>query len=414
VQLFADAGVEGYPGDVINMFHAIAGNKVVVAWPSRFCGQGQPNYSMDSARLDWPAARAVAEYLDIDLSDPRRGHLPPRHVRGGRHQGTVDYLDDKWEQNHPAGEVPFACCGPLAVNCQRRRPPHGGHRVNVHARYNTERLTSGVRDVNRIERSWGVEGPASPSRGRRTRRVSALVRARPGEGWSGAIANSKTDVSVLLHRLEDFSVVQDPTDDTGATPMTLEAYEAAAPADITQKPKPFVPMAMPMRLTDNEKCNVENRSRTASARPMPSKTGLTPATDYGLKDMCMATIQVPTGQQGTLSDVCVDETGLPNIGNTAATRPRIGLYAYDSADGLDLEGGVRADGVDVDRDAFAVIVAEEDKGLGKFGFYTDDDGDYDLDAGLSTLRLTQIVLPSTRARTCSYHSFGMGLTYTVV
>ncbi len=34
-----------YPGGVYNVFHATAGNKVLVAWPSRFCQQGQPAYS---------------------------------------------------------------------------------------------------------------------------------------------------------------------------------------------------------------------------------------------------------------------------------------------------------------------------------------------------------------------------------
>ena len=41
IPLFAD--LDGaYPGDVTNIFHAVAGNKVLVAWPSRFCASGQP------------------------------------------------------------------------------------------------------------------------------------------------------------------------------------------------------------------------------------------------------------------------------------------------------------------------------------------------------------------------------------
>ena len=35
-----------YPGGTYNVFRAVAGNKVLVAWPSRFCGSGQPAYSL--------------------------------------------------------------------------------------------------------------------------------------------------------------------------------------------------------------------------------------------------------------------------------------------------------------------------------------------------------------------------------
>ncbi|MGD8905162.1 MAG: hypothetical protein PVI67_16490, partial [Anaerolineae bacterium] len=37
-----------YPGDVVNIFHAVAGSNVLVAWPSRYCESGQPNYSLDT------------------------------------------------------------------------------------------------------------------------------------------------------------------------------------------------------------------------------------------------------------------------------------------------------------------------------------------------------------------------------
>jgi hypothetical protein len=72
--------------------------------------------------------------------------------------------------------------------------------------------------------------------------------------------------------------------------------------------------------------------------------------------MCADTVQIPTGKDGTLADVCVTEYGLPLVGNIAATRPRLGLYAYDSD---------RDDAAD---SGFVVIVSEESKGLGAFGF----------------------------------------------
>ena len=232
VQLFADAEVEGYPGDVLNMFHAIAGNKVVVAWPSRFCSQGQPNYSMDSSADGLARRAAVADYLGINLDDPspEDTYLLDMYGVAGK-QGTVDYLDDKWEQNHPAGEVPFACLWTARGELVNGDDPRTDAIESTFMRwYNTERLTSGVRDVNRIE-VMGVAGAGfaiswqEDPEGLRPGQGEG-----PGEGWSGAIANSKTDVWYSYIDWEDFSVVQDPTAEEGEylpLPLTGTDFTAA-------------------------------------------------------------------------------------------------------------------------------------------------------------------------------------------
>ena len=435
IQLYADAGrvedgTTAYPGDVINMFHAIAGNKVVVAWPSRFCSQGQPNYSMDSSDEGIARRTAIAEYLGINLDDPTPEDIYLLDMYGvAGSQGTVDYLDDKWEENHPAGEVPFACLWTARGELVKGDDPRTEDVVEASFMrwYNTERLTSGARDVNRIE-VMGVQGAGfaitwqedpdglRPGQGE-----------GPGEGWSGAIANSGTDVWYSYIDWEDFSVVQNPTDDTGTTylPLTGADYtaaagsyeELAATADVTQKPKPFVPFAMPMRMTDNEKCNVENPkpycygSALAAYNPtIPTTTDGIPLNplEYGLKDMCESIIQVPTGKQNTLSNVCVSADGLPNLGNTAATRPRLGLYGYDST------GKVKDAVID---NAFVTVILEEDKGLGKFGFHDDDlDGTVDYTDPCTPVDKEDdpdydaTCIPFDEGKNIWYHSFGMSLT----
>lgn len=218
--------------------------------------------------------------------------------------------------------------------------------------------------------------------------------------------------------MQNFNVVQDPADATGATYMTLEDYELAATADITQKPKPFVPMAMPMRLTDNEKCNTENPKPYCDGSFIDNPDSDIDPLAYGLKDMCVATIEVPTGQNDELKPVCVDDTGLPNLGNTAATRARLGLYSYESGEDLALEGGERVEDIDVDMDAFTVIVAEEDKGLGKFGYKVDADGVFVLDADGYAEECTIVkgddadpsCQPFDEGKNLTYHSFSMSLT----
>jgi hypothetical protein len=85
--------------------------------------------------------------------------------------------------------------------------------------FNTERLTSGRRDVDRIETmrvagaGFAITWQEDPE-GLRPGQGEG-----PGEGWSGAIANSQTDVWYSYIDWEDFDVVQDPTTRTAASPQ---------------------------------------------------------------------------------------------------------------------------------------------------------------------------------------------------
>ncbi len=261
IELFNETNGE-YPGDVTNIFHAVAGNQVMVAWPSKFCSSGQPNYSLDADDPDAIARRAaIAGYLGIDLAtaSPDDLYLVDMYRVAGQ-QGSVDYAEDKWEQNHVVGEVPYSCLWTARGQLVAGDDPRTDDVVeSSYMRwFKAERLTSGRRDVNRIEVK-GVEGAGfaitwqEDPQGLRPGQGEG-----PGEGWSGAIGNSQTDVWYSYIEWEDVDVVQDPADETGVTPMTFADYTAASFGDITQKPKPFVPFAMPMPITDNAKCNVEN------------------------------------------------------------------------------------------------------------------------------------------------------------
>lgn len=119
--------------------------------------------------------------------------------------------------------------------------------------------------------------------------------------------------------------------------------------------------------------------------------------------MCVATIEVPTGQNDELKPVCVDDTGLPNLGNTAATRPRIGLYSYETEDGTE---GLATDV----KDAFAVIVAEEDKGVGKYGFKVDEDLVFTDPLVPCDADAEDLCEPFDEGKNLLYHSFSMSLT----
>lgn len=364
-----------YPGDVTNLFHSIMGNKVLVAWQSRYCASGQPNYSLDNpeASAEQIARRAaIAAYLGIDLGSASPDDLYLIDMAGvAGSQGSIDYAQaDDYAPNQAVGQVPFNCLWTARGVLNQGDDPRTEAVVEQSYMrwFKAERLTSGVRDVNRIETvcvsgaGCGITWQEDPE-GLRGGQGEG-----PGEGWSGAVANSQTDVWYSYIDFEHFDVVQDPADETGATYLALSEYESlAAASDVTQKPKPFVPLAMPMRLTDNAKCNVDNPKPycvgSAIAANFPD---LPNPLDYGMKDLCADTITVLTGNpdssQGEQeSTICVTEDGLPLIGNTATTRPRLAMYGYDSRNPKKLSDSI------IDS-AFVTVVAEEDKGLGSFTF----------------------------------------------
>jgi hypothetical protein len=440
IKLFKDTKY-AYPGDVTNIVHAVAGDKVMVAWPSRFCSQGEPNYSLDADTEESQLRRAaIAEYLGIDLETASYDDLYLVDMyRVAGQQGSVDYADDKWEQNQPVGEVPYSCVwtargqlvgdNPDTEEVEGDDPRTEAVEKSYMRWFNTERLTSGRRDANRLEIA-GVEGAGfvltwqedpdglRPGQGE-----------GPGEGWSGAIANSGTDIWYSYLDWENFDVVQDPDDPTGETPIglvnpitvagfeTQETYEAdrATVDGTTQKPKPFVPMSMPMPITDNAKCNVTNPApycwgsalQGDVEQPTDSSGNPLDPLAFEMKDMCVATVAIPTGPEGTPSDVCITEDGLPLIGNTASTRARVNLFGYQE--------GEKAVSTGFDS-AFVVVQVEEDKGLGR-ATYVDSEPD-GLPDGIEDGSMTTCE-PQEGDNTCiawdtgknqRYHSFSMSLT----
>ncbi len=407
-----------YPGDVVNIFHAVADNKVLVAWPSRFCSQGQPNYSLDADDEETVARRAaIAEYLGIDLAtaSPDDLYLVDMYRVAGQ-QGSVDYAEDKWEQNHVVGEVPFNCVWTARGELVNSDDPRTEAAESTYMRwFKPERLTSGRRDANRIEvkavpgAGFALTWQEDPD-GLRPGQGEG-----PGEGWSGAIGNSGTDIWYSYIDWEDFDVVQNPEDETGATLMTFTEYTTLATdtENVTQKPKPFVPMSMPMPITDNAKCNPVNPapycygSALQESVPVPTDsigTELDPV-DYGLKDMCADLVEIPTGPEGELKEICVTEDGIPLVGNSASTRARLNLFGYES------DGGI-APGIDssfIDN-AFAIVQVEEDKGLGRAAYLKDPETGLPTDALCPVNADEKDCVAWDTGKNQRYHSFSMSLT----
>ena len=353
-----------YPGGAHNVFHATAGNKVLVAWPSRYCQQGKPAYALknDPERLEQivsfiqngdgvvPALPGFSLEDDLYLVDAFG-------VAGS--QKSSDFADE----GYPAvGEVPFGCVWTArGVLLPGDDPRTDGFESTHMVWTKPERLTSGRRDPFRIEVK-AVKGEEGTMKGgfvltwqEDPEGLRPGQGLGPGEGWSGAVAHHKTDVWYSFINWDYFDYVQD-VENEGA-PINVLAHDLL----LSGTPKVFVPMAIPMRLTNNDKCKVDEDSGLLADTSLYCHDSdfvledgsIIGASDFGLKDQCIDTVDVPTGPNDDLKPICVSEDGLPNIANTGSTRPRTSLQPSDTGAG------------------WVIVAAEESKGLGAFFYYPD-------------------------------------------
>jgi hypothetical protein len=337
-----------YPGGVHNVFHATQGNKVLAAWPSRFCEQGKPAYALgnDEERLI-----AILNFIQTgetadDTTVPALGgfnleddlYLVDAFGVAGQ-QGSLDFADEGYPQ---AGVVPFGCVWTsrgvlLPGDDPRTGEVEASHMVWTKA----ERLTSGRRDPFRIEvkavkgAGFVITWQEDPEGLRPGQGLG------PGEGWSGAVAHSQTDVWYSFVNWEYFDYV----DNGEGAAINIVNHDLTT----SGRPQVFVPMAIPMRLTNNAKCNTDGTNVTdpdlyCNDEGTDEVAG---AADYGLKNQCVDTVEIPTGPNDTPTPICISEDGLPNVANTASTRPRLSLQASGTGS------------------AWVIVAAEESKGLGK-------------------------------------------------
>ena len=335
-----------YPGDSVAAVHAIAGDRIMVAWVSRYCDGGSPTYTLtdDEKEVITNAVDLPAYYLD-DLFD----------IAGS--QKSVDYTLQGFPE---VGEIPYACVwtarGSLALDEET-----GTYDILWRK---AERLTSGKRDANRVEiaaddgAGFVITWQEDPEGLRPGQGLG------PGEGWSGAIVNSKTDIWYSYVDWDHFDLVCEDPDADICNPVPAEEYLGET------TPKIGIPMAMPIRLTDNNMCKYD---------PVYDDEGnvINPYCymDFngnGTADLCAAEVTWTNPGNTTLS-LCQTEDGRVLWGRTGASRARLTLTAYTNADD--------------EVSAWVALAYEENKALG-------EGGDSDLD-------------PIDIGKNVWYHSFDM-------
>ena len=348
-----------YPGDVVAVFSATLGNQILVAWQSRYCKGGSPAYLL---------APVVDEATDTQTSLKDINNMTYQDIFGVRgaqksvNYATADFKMDDFDR--AVGEVPFNCLWTA------RGTMYTKDGVTDVVWTLPERLTSGVRDVNRIEVAstdpiaggfvvtW-QEDPDGllPGSGEGS-----------GEGWAGATANHQTDIWYSYIGAGAFSKIADCTAGMGTTDINFDGEVdpvcKAVNLDLSALPLATPPetgikMSVPVRLTDNAMCKPDD---PATATLEDDAYCYADWNNNGTPDLCATTTTFNQGSSGSpdLVEVCVAEDGRILNGQYAATRARTVAKAATR------DGKVRS---------WVAVAYEDSKGLGEI----DEDGDGEQD-----------------------------------
>ncbi|MBK8988677.1 MAG: hypothetical protein IPM39_21835 [Chloroflexi bacterium] len=357
---FTLANGHPYPGDAHNMTFTIAGDKVLVGWISKYCDGGSPMYT----------------FVNEDVLDLQEDFgLPDLYVRDiwgvAGSQNSVDYTGMGFPE---VGEIPYSCVWSARGQLLPVELDDASMGYDI-VWTKAERLTSGRRDANRLEMAGDSAGGFMMTWQEDPEGLRPGQGLGPGEGWSGAVVNQQTDLWYSFVSLDDFvMVMSDDSDD--AIPIDIAAYAGET------MPKVAVPMAMPIRLTDNKMCKalgsdpycyVEfDDTDPYGATVLPDvnwddpnavKTGITQS-----ENSTYCTIPVSwTNPGGTTLQLCQTEDGRVLQGRVGSSRPRVNVQPYDSLYFEPVESTIVYDS------AIVIMGAEESKALGEGS--TDDDAE---------------------------------------
>jgi len=315
-------GKDAY-GDVKKPVFQVKGNKILVAWSSKFCKGGKPGYAIDledDYKSDDPYY--VADIWGV--GGPQRSH---------------DYTEDGFPE---VGELPYSCVWiARGVVATQTDVTNGlGAYVGDVVWFKPERLTSARRDALQLFMGGGggagfalgwQEDPAGLRPGKE---------AGPGHGWSGATTNHKTDIWYSYITWADFSKV-DADFAVGGDPEHDDP-------DFIGRPKALVPMSLPVRLSDNDVVNDKNLLNEVVEEDLDVGDG-THAYGNVIEGLCVKFYTFINNNDEEMK-VCVTDDNRLLDGDTGASRVNLFLQPYTKPDGT--------------KSAWAIINYEETKGAG--------------------------------------------------
>ena len=315
---------EPFPGTVGSPYLKVNDNKILVVWESKFCKSGNPRYSINTC--DDPATE------EVEADDPATTDVNECAVycRGNADQGTevcepdypgddAYYVTDIWgvrgqqqsvdynEVDDVAelgiGEIPYSCLWAARGVIASQKELDEGTFASMTIMddnetpdildddfersvvlgdivwFKPERITSGRRDVyipmigSARGAGFAIAWQEDPS-GLRPGKGKG-----PGEGWSGAITNHKSDMWYSYISYDDFNIVDEdfesrgPGGGTDGEPTGDEGYLDKPGLG---RPKALVPFSLPVRVTDNDMVNTHTLKVEPSENcpPFPDSTGL--------------------------------------------------------------------------------------------------------------------------------------------
>lgn len=367
-----------FPGDVTDAVHAVAGNKILVAWASKYCAQGSPRYSLKDLNGDGIPDR------NVEGDDAALPMYPdPFGVSGN--QRSIDYTDWMHHGSYPfahIGEVPFSCIWTARGTVEKVMNSNGtpddpsDDQLVWGVRWRkAERLTSGRRDAFKLAIDGVEDAGFSVVWQEDPEGLRPGYGEGPGVGWSGATVNHKADLWYSFITWDDFDGMEALDGTKTLDPTLLDS----------NKPKVFERMSMPVRLTDNEKCDMQ---LDQEGKPIPTRSEdgkITRPYCYdldqrstryeagawaiggpdGIGDLCPVKKNQDgsytvvdynrlvdfTNAQGKQMKICVTDDGRMLNGQTGSSRGRMALEGYTRPDGT--------------KSAWAALVYEESKGLGE-------------------------------------------------
>jgi hypothetical protein len=322
---------EPFPGTTGSPYLKIDDNYILNVWESKFCKSGNPRYSINLC--DDPATEEVEEDDPLTAENECaiycRGNAEqgtevcePDYpydddyfvtdiwgVRGQQQSVNYDEVDDVAELG--IGEIPYSCLWAARGVIVTQKEIDEGTFASLSIEddpttdpslctgdstpfdcctgvgtgecdesdaiglgdivwYKPERITSGRRDayipvVNSARGAGFAIAWQEDPKGLRPGKGKG-----PGEGWSGAISNHKTDIWYTYITRDDYSIVDEnfvpggPPDDGG--PDERPGFG---------RPKAMVPFSLPVRISDNDTVN------THTLKVVESSTCVTPTAPDG-------------------------------------------------------------------------------------------------------------------------------------
>jgi hypothetical protein len=361
-----------YPGVSQKPMLKVKDNMIFVAWTDKYCRGGRPRYAITVCPPEAPECeicRETAEGTFCYPDYPGDDEYWQDDLYGvGGPQRSVIYED------YPEmGEVAFSCVWSARAVIE----PDGDIQW-----FKPERLTSGRRDAFQLFAGAGEDVAFAIVWQEDPKGLVPGEGDGPGEGWSGANSNNKTDVWYSYITLSDFAKIDYDYPAGGQNDDDLVDTDP----ELANRVKALVPMSLPVKISDNDVCSAENMDPDGGGgehdfdgegqgthRYCGEIENIGTAEAPGSNELCAYTIE-KANPKGEIHNVCVTADGRLLDGNTGASRPNIFLQPYKKPDGT--------------KSAWAIIGYEESKGVG-----TPPEGEHD-DDGCGGEDGTAVIIPS--------------------